>query len=331
VASSYIDLLLGDILSLLFVLFFFTLGAYPVFIIVMQILAIPFLIFLPGYMFVSACFPTKRDNLYERFFLSICASLCIIPFVPFLLNYIGPGIGIEYVVPSIMLITVFLSLIAFLRRYDAGDDKFTIGLDEDKVQKSKKKKDSWNSYNSVISLMLFSIIVLLILLALYLMPLVNENRARLNEKEEIMELYLTPADGSSDFPHFILRNQTSRIKVCIDYSPSTLQNGNEQNGNERNGRSKEIRCSLVAQVVDNSQGSRVSNIRYVESWDTVFNFGDSTLNGYERNLTFGEVLAWSDHFSFTFSAKGEFVLEFLLFLENSEGAIRGVSTWIKVN
>ena len=324
---------------MLFVIFFFLPHTYPLFII-----ALPFLLFLPGYMLVSACFPNREPNLTDRIFLSICASLCIVPTIPFLLNYIGTGTGLEYIVPCIMLATVFFSAMALVRRYDSGEEKFKIGLEEGDEKKNDKKgemtgekkeeknKLSWDSYNYVISLMLFSIIIALILFIVYLIPFVVENRARLNETEDILELYITPPEGNDDYPHFVLQNQTSRIKVGINYSPSTSREDNER---------YEIKYSLVAQVVDNlnnldnSHGYRVSDIRYVESWDTLFIF-NSTFNGYERNLTFGsEPTTWNDLFSFSFSTKGEFVLQFLLFCEYKEGdsgqPIRGVSTWIKVN
>jgi uncharacterized membrane protein len=84
-----------------------------------------FILFLPGYAFIKALFPTRMpvktssenpDNI-ERIALSIGMSLALVPIVGLLLNYTPWGIRTIPIILSLLTLTVALALAAMLRDY----------------------------------------------------------------------------------------------------------------------------------------------------------------------------------------------------------------------
>ncbi len=276
-------------------------------------------------MLVSACFPMNKPSTGERLFLAVGSSLCVTPFVPFALNYVGPGITLNYAAPGIMVVMVLMSAVALVRRYDAGDERYSfgafdeVGKNADNIANGREsaRMHSWDSYNYVLAA-LFVFVVLFLLAVLYvLLPLAAENRARIEDRGEIVELFISPSEGAGDYPHYVTKNESAKVRVGVGY-----------------GLGEERSFSIVAQIVNKTRGMRVSGLQYVETWDTVFIFACARLGteGYERNFTFGPGDGkWEEDFSFGVDSKGEYMLEFLLFFdEDAEVPARGVSVWVRV-
>ena len=81
------------------------------------ILGFPLLFFIPGYVLVSALFPTKTElDPYEHIALSIGMSISIVIAVGFFLNYTQFGIRIPSIVFSLSTIVLLLTAICALRR-----------------------------------------------------------------------------------------------------------------------------------------------------------------------------------------------------------------------
>lgn len=81
------------------------------------ILGFPLIFFIPGYVFVSALFPTKTElDAYERIALSIGMSISIVIAVGFFLNYTPFGIRIPSIVFSLSTIVLVLTAICALSR-----------------------------------------------------------------------------------------------------------------------------------------------------------------------------------------------------------------------
>ena len=80
------------------------------------ILGLPFLLFLPGYAFISALFPRKsRFSALERFAYSIALSIALVTLTVLVLNYTW-SITLYPVLWSLSGLVLLFSVIAFLRR-----------------------------------------------------------------------------------------------------------------------------------------------------------------------------------------------------------------------
>jgi uncharacterized membrane protein len=89
-------------------------------------LALPLLLFIPGYLLVSLLFPRKDDLTgIERLTLSIVLSIAIVIFDGFALNYTPWGFRPAPIVISLSIITLLLVLITLvLRKRIPADEKF---------------------------------------------------------------------------------------------------------------------------------------------------------------------------------------------------------------
>lgn len=81
------------------------------------VLALPFLLFFPGYTLMAALFPRrKRLDAIERIALSFGISVAIVSLIGLILNYSPWGIGLEPVLYSVSLFILVTSITAWLRR-----------------------------------------------------------------------------------------------------------------------------------------------------------------------------------------------------------------------
>ena len=94
---------------------------------VRNVLGVIFVLFLPGYAFVKAFFPTKLpiktssenlDNI-ERFALSIGMSIALTPMVGLILYYAPIGIGLTPITLCLLALTAVLATGAMAREYRA--------------------------------------------------------------------------------------------------------------------------------------------------------------------------------------------------------------------
>jgi uncharacterized membrane protein len=98
--------------------------AYPL-VYVRYVLGIIFVLWLPGYTFIKALFPTQvpiktsSSNLdtIERVALSAGMSLALVPLVGLILNYTPWGIRLTPIVISLSSFTVGMALVALARQY----------------------------------------------------------------------------------------------------------------------------------------------------------------------------------------------------------------------
>lgn len=92
------------------------------------ILALPFLLFFPGYTLMAALFPRQHQlGTIERIALSLGMSIVIVPLIGLALNYTAWGIRLEPVLYSLSIFIFATSIIAWLkrRRLPAGEQFFT--------------------------------------------------------------------------------------------------------------------------------------------------------------------------------------------------------------
>lgn len=81
------------------------------------VLALPTILFIPGYVLIAALFPGSDDiDLLERIALSFGLSIAIVPLIGLALNYTPWGIRLEPVVAALFLFTIIVTVAAVLRR-----------------------------------------------------------------------------------------------------------------------------------------------------------------------------------------------------------------------
>ena len=88
-----------------------------------------FVLWLPGYSFIKALFPTQppikmpTENLdtIERIALSLGMSLALVPIVGLLLNYTPWGIRLTPIVISLLALTVVFATAAVIREYKSNN------------------------------------------------------------------------------------------------------------------------------------------------------------------------------------------------------------------
>ena len=99
-------------------------NAYPI-VYVRHVLGTIFVLWLPGYTFIKALFPTKvpiqtsSEDLdkIERIALSIGLSLALVPIVGLLLNYTPWGIRLTPIVLSLFALTIIFATAAIIREH----------------------------------------------------------------------------------------------------------------------------------------------------------------------------------------------------------------------
>lgn len=97
---------------------------YPI-VYIRYVLGTAFVLWLPGYSFIKALFPTEpplktsKESLdqVERLALSIGMSLALVPLVGLLLNYTPWGIRLTPIVLSLLLLTTVFSTAAIVREH----------------------------------------------------------------------------------------------------------------------------------------------------------------------------------------------------------------------
>ncbi len=82
------------------------------------------MLFIPGYSLISALFPRKDDlGGIERLALSFISSLTIVPLLGLVLNFTPFGIRLVPVLIILSIVTISLSLIAWVRRLKLPDEE----------------------------------------------------------------------------------------------------------------------------------------------------------------------------------------------------------------
>ena len=96
------------------------------------ILALPQILFIPGYVLLAALFPDSMDiDAIERIVLSIGTSIVITPLIGLCLNFTSWGIRLDPLIISLTLVIIVLVIIAQIRRTRTSPDaRYTIPVPE---------------------------------------------------------------------------------------------------------------------------------------------------------------------------------------------------------
>ncbi len=96
------------------------------------ILALPLILFIPGYVLLAALFPDSTDiDTIERVVLSIGTSIVITPLIGLCLNFTSWGIRLDPLIISLTAVIVVLVIIAGIRRTRTSpESRYTIPVPE---------------------------------------------------------------------------------------------------------------------------------------------------------------------------------------------------------
>ncbi len=120
------------------------------------VLALPLMLFIPGYCVIATLFPKEGDiDLMERFVLSFGLSIAIVPLLGLGLNFTPWGIRLEPILAAVILFTLVMVVVAYYARSRLPqDEQFRIhigraaGCSPGGICSRKKKQvrpDSWDS------------------------------------------------------------------------------------------------------------------------------------------------------------------------------------------
>jgi uncharacterized membrane protein len=171
------------------------------------VLGLPFIVFIPGYILVSALFPAKKTerglDIVERVALGIGLSLIIVALIGVGLNY--TPIGIQPISSSffLLLFIICVGAIAIYRWFKtAPDDRFTLSLH------ISLKKPEDNLDKALIAIL---ILVIIITSATFVYVAITSKPVK-----TYTEFYLLGPDGRAfDYPEDLIKGENATVNIGI--------------------------------------------------------------------------------------------------------------------
>ncbi len=169
------------------------------------VLGIPFVLFFPGYTFLSALFPGKKDlGIIERLALSVGLSLSMVPLVGVVLNYTSWGIMLYPLVTSLFVLTLLFSFVTSYRRSKL--------LAEQKPRFAFPQMPQWNTIHSTNKLFAAGLLVVIFLVGGFAVYLASAPKIG----ERFTEFYVLGSNGTlSDYPVNLTLGKTGVLTLGI--------------------------------------------------------------------------------------------------------------------
>jgi uncharacterized membrane protein len=176
------------------------------------VLAIPIVLFIPGYCLITALFPKNNDiDILERVALSIGLSIVILPMIGFGLNFTPGGIRLNQIVFSLTLFTGVMILVAYYRRARLQSEaRFRIPFNKIAVTIRKEIfPEDINKVNRFFSIVLSLAIIIAIITIVYLITVPREG-------DRSSEFYLLGEHKmAAGFPELIIPEQDYPIYIGV--------------------------------------------------------------------------------------------------------------------
>lgn len=159
--------------------------------------ALPFILFIPGYLLIAALFPRSDDlDGIERVALSFGLSIAVVPLIGLALNYTPWGIRLDPIVASLLIFSAAMGLIAQYRRsvVPAGE-RFVVPFGEAAaaVRGEFFNKDA-SRLDRVLSIVLLASILVAVATTVYVIAVPKEG-------EKFTEFYILGSKGmAADYP-----------------------------------------------------------------------------------------------------------------------------------
>ncbi len=157
------------------------------------ILAIPMVLFLPGYALIAALFP-KVDDLdgIERLALSFGLSIAVVPLMGLVLNFTPYGIRLFPILLSLSFFTIFMSTLAFLRRSKlAPNERFTVPFSSAFLSFRKEILSQKSGIDKILTVILILSILTSIAVLIYVIVTPKQG-------EKFTEFYILGTNGKAD-------------------------------------------------------------------------------------------------------------------------------------
>lgn len=257
------------------------------------ILGIPFLFFIPGYMFIFLLYPTKEIykgiKAVERIGLSIGLSIAIVSIVCLILNYTPWKIRLEPILFSLFLIVEITGFIALYRWYIIDVDKrFTLSPHNFQLKSN-------NKIENILTILVFFTIFLAGASIVYII-------ATPKSGEIFTDFYLLSSNRNvTEYPQIIsVGENTSVILGIINHEYKKMN--------------YTIEVWLINETRKFNETTRKNDTIHAWFMDDITVTLDHTEITNEKNRT----KKWETNYSFTVNQIGYHKLTFLLFTTPSE-------------
>jgi uncharacterized membrane protein len=168
------------------------------------VLGLPFVLFFPGYVLLSALFPKKGNlNDIERFALDFGLSLAVVPLLGLALNYTPWGIHLNSILYALSGFVVVFSIVAWFRQWKLPDiEKFSF-----------KIEGTWWSKQSLAERILSVILIFVIIgtagVLIYTIAVPKTNTS-------YTEFYILNSEGKAgNYPELLNLGDTGKVTLEI--------------------------------------------------------------------------------------------------------------------
>ena len=187
-------------------------------------LALPMVLFIPGYCLVVTLFPKKSDiDFIERIAISFGLSIAVVPLIGLGLNFTSRGIWLNSIVISLTFFTLMLILVAhYVRSLLPIEEQFTIELSEIAGTIKKGIFPSKTKSDRVLSIVLALVMLIVISTILYSISVPKEGERFteffiLGENQRVAD-YPNQIIAGLDYPMYISvgNNEYRTISYTIE-------------------------------------------------------------------------------------------------------------------
>jgi len=172
-----------------------------------KIIGIPFILFFPGYLLITALFPERDDlDVLERVALSFGLSIAVVPLVGLLLNYIWE-ISLIPILISLTLLTFALGIASIYRR-KRSLEPWIPELSIEKFAEAIEWRESTKFERALTVILIFAIISSILILG-YIITAPKQG-------ERFTEFYILGERGrASDYPTELFAGEEGRVIIGI--------------------------------------------------------------------------------------------------------------------
>ncbi|MBE3093547.1 MAG: DUF1616 domain-containing protein [Actinobacteria bacterium] len=255
---------------------------------------LPFLLFIPGYVLLSALFPTKKNTKgidgMERIALSFALSLSIVPILGLILNYTPWGIRLETILLSLFFFIIIVSVIALYRWKTTDPEKRFILTFELSLPEKKNRLDT--------ALIIILGISILIAFATIIYVITTPKNG-----EPFTEFYLLgPTGKATGYPSNLTIGENASVIIGLaNHEYKTINYS--------------IEIWLINQTTDYNESTHTNETNYTHMWfmdKITLDLNHTTANEKEWKMQ------WEYNYTFQIKRKGNYKLTFLLFTTPTE-------------
>jgi uncharacterized membrane protein len=263
------------------------------------IIALPMILFIPGYLTVFALFPSKKTDKgiddIERIALSFGLSIVIVPLIGLTLNYTIWGIKLLPIVFSLELIIFIVGIIAIYRWLHASPDtRYTLKINIS-IPKHETKLDKLLTIVLVICIIFAASLVFYVILT----P---------KQGEHFTEFYILGSKHlASDYPMNLTLGENATVILGIVNHENTLMNYT-------------IEVWLSNQTIVYNNISNINETIYHHLW--IMDKINITLTPEPINLEEFSTSQWEYNYTFHINRKGNYKLVFLLYTNQTQNYIK---------